>query len=270
MRQNFGSVWRGLPVEFNRTRAGDPSHPRCTRAASGFLSFNFHQIVRVSHAHISIAHEHRSHVFCSFTKDCEDEKSVTGSKRDLEQANQSDASTSSQGNSSTATPWIMVAPSRQSIRGSNYSAVPEGQVEEVTKVLSSRVCGQPAIDGYAHVKPECLETSPTAKWWSHFYKHDGRQSELVVHIEKQADYDGLAVKWGLTNKVASAEECAKQCLDFKVGVIQEGPASPEVNYRGTLPDSYRKRHPTAPDAVQWVSGVLLPAGIKPTNGTYGP
>ena len=28
-----------------------------------------------------------------------------------------------------------------------------------------RVCGSPAVDGYAHVKPDCLEASPTNKWW---------------------------------------------------------------------------------------------------------
>lgn len=28
-------------------------------------------------------------------------------------------------------------------------------------VLTQRVCGSPAVDGYTHVKPECLEASPT-------------------------------------------------------------------------------------------------------------
>ena len=46
--------------------------------------------------------------------------------------------------------------------------------------------------------------------------------------------------------------------------------TPQVNMRGDLPDTYRQRHPTAPKTVQWWSGVLLPAGVKPTNGTWGP
>lgn len=40
--------------------------------------------------------------------------------------------------------------------------------------------------------------------------------------------------------------------------------------RGNLPQSYRSRHPTAPQRVQWQSGVLLPPGVMITNGTWGP
>ena len=58
-------------------------------------------------------------------------------------------------------------------------------------VLSTRVCGSPAVDGYAHVKPECLEASPTNKWWQ---EAKPRPDELDIHIEKAADYDGLAVR----------------------------------------------------------------------------
>jgi hypothetical protein len=32
-------------------------------------------------------------------------------------------------------------------------------------VFTTRVCGSPAVDGYAHVKPQCLRESPTAQWW---------------------------------------------------------------------------------------------------------
>uniref|UniRef100_A0A7S0SFP9 Apple domain-containing protein n=1 Tax=Mantoniella antarctica TaxID=81844 RepID=A0A7S0SFP9_9CHLO len=38
--------------------------------------------------------------------------------------------------------------------------------------------------------------------------------------------------------------------------------------RGGTP--YNIRHPNAPAAVHWTSGVLLPAGWTPSNGTYGP
>jgi hypothetical protein len=30
-------------------------------------------------------------------------------------------------------------------------------------LMSTRVCGSPAVDGYAHVNATCLEQSPTAK-----------------------------------------------------------------------------------------------------------
>ena len=32
-------------------------------------------------------------------------------------------------------------------------------------LLSTRVCGSPAVDGYSHVDPDCLERSPTNVWW---------------------------------------------------------------------------------------------------------
>lgn len=55
--------------------------------------------------------------------------------------------------------------------------------------LSTRVCGSPAVDGYAHVKPDCLEASPTAKWWR---EYKPKPEDLDIHIERGADYDGLA------------------------------------------------------------------------------
>jgi hypothetical protein len=50
----------------------------------------------------------------------------------------------------------------------------------------------------------------------------------------------------------------------------EGPAWPEINMRGVLPPDFKARHPDAPDKVQWWGGVLLPKGVMPTNGTFGP
>lgn len=40
--------------------------------------------------------------------------------------------------------------------------------------------------------------------------------------------------------------------------------------RGDLPEDYKKRHPNAPNRVQWQSGVLLPPGVALTNGSFGP
>ena len=181
------------------------------------------------------------------------------------------------------------------------------ELEATRKALTDRVCGSPAVDGYSHVKPECLETSPTAKWWNSYYEKGGKQADLIVHMEKGGDYDGLAVAWGLGNKKESAEECAKACLAHMPNVIggpytklpcnafawcpddicfepdahkhtkgdcwlkfTEGPVNPELNMRGILPPEYRKRHAQAPAVVQWWGGVLLPRGIEATNGTYGP
>ena len=70
------------------------------------------------------------------------------------------------------------------------------------------MCGSPAVNGYADVKPECLEASPTAQWWA---AAAPRPADLQVHIEKESDYDGLAVAWGIGNTQASVEACAEQC-----------------------------------------------------------
>lgn len=46
------------------------------------------------------------------------------------------------------------------------------------------------------------------------------QPEPLSIVEKAADYDGLAVAWGIGNKMATAEDCAVACLNHKPGVIQ--------------------------------------------------
>ena len=48
---------------------------------------------------------------------------------------------------------------------------------------------------YAHVVVKCLEESPTALWWKSYIAKGGRHEDLLAHIEKAADYDGLAVAW---------------------------------------------------------------------------
>ena len=52
----------------------------------------------------------------------------------------------------------------------------------------------------------------------------------------------------------------------------------EVNARGDMSDPatavggvpFKQRHAKAHDIVPWVSGVLLPQGVAPSNGTWGP
>eukprot|EP00877_Chromochloris_zofingiensis_P007296 jgi/Chrzof1/281/Cz01g09240.t1 len=188
------------------------------------------------------------------------------------------------------------------------SGVPPVAVDPARQIVfTTRVCGSPAVDGYAHVSTSCLLNSPTARWYKEYIASSGKFEDMVVHIEPQADYDGLAVVWGAGNTKRNAEECAKQCWQHRPGQVDgpfkdvpcnafaycdsaicfepdahdhkrgdcwlkftEAPASPEVNMRGALPDDYRKRHPTAPSHVQWVAGVLLPPGVHLTNGTWSP
>ncbi len=64
---------------------------------------------------------------------------------------------------------------------------------------------------YAHVVPQCLVDSPSAKWWFDWEASGGKPDDLVMHIERHADFDGLAVGWGIGNKKASVEECGEAC-----------------------------------------------------------
>jgi hypothetical protein len=71
--------------------------------------------------------------------------------------------------------------------------------------LLCRVCGSPAVEAYAHVNVSCILQSPTARWYRQYIAAGGSYHDLVVHIEPQADYDGIAVKWGINHKTATAQ-----------------------------------------------------------------
>uniref|UniRef100_A0A7R9W011 Apple domain-containing protein n=1 Tax=Chlamydomonas euryale TaxID=1486919 RepID=A0A7R9W011_9CHLO len=264
----------------------DPSVVRLAGAAVlavvvGFLTFNLQHIISVSHTHFNLHDAHRSNAFCAFAK-CEPKGAATASAPQLA------------GDAGNVAVEQLEIPT--------YTLTSEEKEQ-----LSARVCGSPATDGYSHVDPKCLEESPTAKWWAEYFRRGFRQQDLVAHVEDRADFDGLAVKWGIGNKKASVEDCAAECLAHVPGAIPgpfqnlpcnvftwcpdevcfepdahthtkgdcwlkftEGPAAPELNYRGELGPRYRERHPTAPDHVQWSGGVILPAGMPLTNGTFGP
>lgn len=64
---------------------------------------------------------------------------------------------------------------------------------------------------YNKVVPKCLYDSPAAVWWSQWEATGGQRADLRVHIERHADYDGLAVAWGIGNTKASVEECGEAC-----------------------------------------------------------
>ncbi|KAG1663396.1 hypothetical protein FOA52_011674 [Chlamydomonas sp. UWO 241] len=255
--------------------------------ALGLLAFNLQHIVQVSHSHFNLHETHRTNAFCVFAK-CK-----------AEHIGDQDVSAS-------VPPTEVVEPPldlpQVHLPGTTTLLTDEGRA-----ALMARVCGSPAVDGYSHVDPKCLDASPTAMWWKEYYRLGFRQQDLVAHIEEMADFDGLAVGWGIGNKMATVEDCAAACLAFKVGSnpgpfgalpcntftwcpdeicfepdahkhtkgdcwlkFTEGPASPELNYRGLLGPGYRVRHPTASDRVQWWGGVVLPPGMELTNGTFGP
>lgn len=116
----------------------------------------------------------------------------------------------------------------------------------------------------------------------------GRPLPPECHPELHTDYDGVAVKWGLTHHKESAADCCEACLDqakqAKAGEkkcniwvycpSESGCYSPDIykhqfqecwlkyadqpklNFKDKYSDSYRNSHPTAPLVVPWVSGVV--------------
>ena len=68
---------------------------------------------------------------------------------------------------------------------------------------------------YDHVVTKCLYDSPSAKWQSKWEAEGGKRADLVAHYERNADYDGLAVGWGIGNKKASIEACGEACRAHK-------------------------------------------------------
>lgn len=85
--------------------------------------------------------------------------------------------------------------------------------------------------------------------------HTGSRNDLgrPLHVrEEQAPYFSLAP--------------LVPCLP----PLPQAPALPEVNMRGALSRAMRQRHPDAPERVQWHAGVLLPHGVKLTNGSWSP
>ncbi|KAF5740694.1 hypothetical protein HS088_TW11G00771 [Tripterygium wilfordii] len=115
----------------------------------------------------------------------------------------------------------------------------------------------------------------------------GRPLPPECHPELHTDYDGVAVRWGLTHHKESAADCCQACLDHtkrakpgdkKCNIWVYCPSEtgchspdiyehknqecwlkyaekPRLNFKDRYPESYRNAHPNAPTIVPWVSGV---------------
>ncbi|GJP50141.1 hypothetical protein CLOM_g9278 [Closterium sp. NIES-68] len=115
-------------------------------------------------------------------------------------------------------------------------------------------------------------------------------------MQRSTDYDGDALTWGLDFHTASAADCCARCQAMAAtadaGAGQGGGAQqqwcniwvfcpepggcwspdiwdhkhkecwlkhgdpPKMNFQGRYADEFRAMHPTAPEAVQWVAGVI--------------
>lgn len=108
------------------------------------------------------------------------------------------------------------------------------------------------------------------------------------NAELHTDYDGAAVRWGLTHPKESAADCCQACLDqaknarpgeLRCNIWVYCPSEfgcfspdkyehkhqecwlkqadhPKLNFKDKYSESYRDSHPTAPVVVPWMSGVI--------------
>lgn len=108
------------------------------------------------------------------------------------------------------------------------------------------------------------------------------------HAEIHTDYDGVAVRWGLTHHKESAADCCQACLDhtkrarpgerkcniwvycpYETGCYSPDiyphkhgecwlkyAEKPKLNFKDKYSESYRNSHPSAPLIVPWLSGVV--------------
>ncbi|GAA0175394.1 hypothetical protein LIER_28575 [Lithospermum erythrorhizon] len=116
----------------------------------------------------------------------------------------------------------------------------------------------------------------------------GKQLPPECQAELRSDYDGVAVKWGLTHNKESAYECCMACFEHakhakpdekKCNIwvycpSEQGCYSPDIyehklgecwlkysenpklNFKDSYSESYRNAHPNAPLVVPWVAGLV--------------
>ena len=82
-----------------------------------------------------------------------------------------------------------------------------------------RECGSPAADAYVSADPGCLGRSGTARAYRRVREGAAGRLEWALWQEERADYDGLAVRWGVGWKQESARACAEACLAHEPGSV---------------------------------------------------
>ncbi|KAE8683620.1 DNAJ heat shock N-terminal domain-containing protein isoform 1 [Hibiscus syriacus] len=116
----------------------------------------------------------------------------------------------------------------------------------------------------------------------------GKPLPRECHAELHTDYDGVAVRWGLTHHKESAADCCQACLyqaknakpgDKRCNIWVYCPSEtgcyspdkyqhrhmecwlkfsekPRLNFKDRYSEAYRDAHPKVPVMVPWVSGII--------------
>ena len=56
-----------------------------------------------------------------------------------------------------------------------------------------------------------MEQSPTNSWWQEWRQSGASKQHAEAVVEEHADYDGVAVVWGIGHFTQTVEECAEAC-----------------------------------------------------------
>lgn len=60
-----------------------------------------------------------------------------------------------------------------------------------------------------------MEQSPTNMWWQEWRQSGASKQHAEAVLEEHADYDGIAVVWGIGHFKQTVDECAEACRTYE-------------------------------------------------------
>ncbi|KAH7286889.1 hypothetical protein KP509_32G026900 [Ceratopteris richardii] len=170
-------------------------------------------------------------------------------------------------------------------KGGKTEAQPKAQEAEAIKFLLT--VGWSSLLGDAGFDDSPVEEIPSDAELANA-TIPGRPLPAACRGEPHTDYDGAAVRWGLSFHVESAADCCQACIDqaksakpeeMKCNIWVYCPevagcyspdiyehrqkecwlkqaSNPRLNFKGKYSPEYRKTHPRAPVVVPWAAGVI--------------
>ncbi|XP_014498524.1 uncharacterized protein LOC106759721 [Vigna radiata var. radiata] len=176
------------------------------------------------------------------------------------------------------------------VKGTSNSTIPHEEAGILARALESDwalLCEEIGLWVPAQVANEEHDDKPEGAEEFDEEVLPGRPLSPECHAELHTDYDGSAVRWGLTHHKDSAADCCQACLDHakhakegekKCNIWVYCPSEfgchspdiyqhkhqecwlkyaekPRLNFKNKYPEWYRNSHPSAPVIVPWASGI---------------
>ncbi|XP_061343200.1 uncharacterized protein LOC133289305 isoform X2 [Gastrolobium bilobum] len=177
------------------------------------------------------------------------------------------------------------------VNGTSNSIIPHEEAGMLVRALESDwvvLCEEVGLWISDQVANEVHDDKPEGEEEFEEEVLPGRPLSPECHAELHTDYDGAAVRWGLTHHKDSAADCCQACVDHarhakegekKCNIWVYCPSEfgchspdiyqhkhqecwlkyaekPRINFKDRYSESYRNSHPSAPVIVPWVSGVV--------------